>query len=121
MSRTVSRTTLLCPRASRESHVGPAISMSPSKASPRIHETMNKAASHLAIGLIALACQAAVAQSTDPLKDAVQRAISTNPEVTARLNAFRAATDEVDVAKGDRKSTRLNSSHSQQSRMPSSA
>ncbi|NRT55985.1 TolC family outer membrane protein [Sphaerotilus uruguayifluvii] len=61
---------------------------------------MNKAASHLAIGLIALACQAAVAQSTDPLKDAVQRAISTNPEVTARLNAFRAATDEVDVARG---------------------
>ena len=61
---------------------------------------MNKAASHLVIGLIAFACQVAVAQSTDPLKDAVQRAITTNPEVTARLNAFRASTDEIDVARG---------------------
>ncbi|WP_223210533.1 TolC family outer membrane protein [Leptothrix cholodnii] len=41
-----------------------------------------------------------MAQVTDPLKDAAQRAISTNPEVTARLNAFRAAVDEVDVARG---------------------
>ena len=31
------------------------------------------------------------------------------------------APDEVEQVKGDRKSTRLNSSHSQQSRMPSSA
>lgn len=58
------------------------------------------------VGLIALACHlaimpaAVVAQVADPLKDAAQRAISTNPEVTARLNAFRAAVDEVDVAKG---------------------
>ena len=61
---------------------------------------MNKAASPLVVGLIALACQVALAQSTDPLKDTVQRAISTNPEVTAKLNAFRAAVDEVDVARG---------------------
>lgn len=61
---------------------------------------MNKAASPLVAGLIALACQVAFAQSTDPLKDTVQRAISTNPEVTAKLNAFRAAVDEVDVARG---------------------
>lgn len=61
---------------------------------------MNKAAPHLVIGLIALASQVAFAQSTDPLKDTVQRAISTNPEVTAKLNAFRAAVDEVDVARG---------------------
>jgi outer membrane protein, adhesin transport system len=61
---------------------------------------MNKAASPLVVGLIALACQVAFAQSTDPLKDTVQRAISTNPEVTAKLNAFRAAVDEVDVARG---------------------
>lgn len=61
---------------------------------------MNKAAPHLIIGLIALACQVASAQSTDPLKDTVQRAISSNPEVTAKLNAFRAAVDEVDVARG---------------------
>jgi adhesin transport system outer membrane protein len=61
---------------------------------------MNKAASHLVVGLIALACQVALAQSADPLKDTVQRAISTNPEVTAKLNAFRASVDEVDVARG---------------------
>ena len=61
---------------------------------------MNKAASPLVVGLIALACQGAFAQSTDPLKDTVQRAISTNPEVTSKLNAFRAAVDEVDVARG---------------------
>lgn len=61
---------------------------------------MNKAAPHLVIGLIALASQVAFAQSTDTLKDTVQRAISTNPEVTAKLNAFRAAVDEVDVARG---------------------
>ena len=61
---------------------------------------MNKAASPLVVGLIALACQVAFAQTTDPLKDTVQRAISTNPEVTAKLNAFRAAVDEVDVARG---------------------
>jgi outer membrane protein, adhesin transport system len=61
---------------------------------------MNKAASPLVIGLIAMACQVALAQSADPLKDTVQRAISTNPEVTAKLNAFRAAVDEVDVARG---------------------
>ena len=58
------------------------------------------------VGLIAFACHLAImpvaasAQVADPLKDAAQRAISTNPEVTARLNAFRAAVDEVDVAKG---------------------
>ncbi len=61
---------------------------------------MKKAASHLVVGLIALACQAAIAQPADPLRDAVQRAITTNPEVTAKLNAFRAAVDEVDVARG---------------------
>ncbi|MFM2053273.1 MAG: hypothetical protein RL456_1310 [Pseudomonadota bacterium] len=61
---------------------------------------MIKAASHLVIGMVALACQVAFAQTTDPLRDAVQRAISSNPEVTAKLNAFRAAVDEVDVARG---------------------
>jgi adhesin transport system outer membrane protein len=58
------------------------------------------------VGLLTVACHLALmpvvasAQVADPLKDAAQRAISTNPEVTARLNAFRAAVDEVDVAKG---------------------
>ncbi|MEY8877447.1 MAG: TolC family outer membrane protein [Leptothrix sp. (in: b-proteobacteria)] len=57
------------------------------------------------LGCIALACLltlgvSAQAQVADPLKDAAQRAITTNPEVNARLNAFRASVDEVDVAKG---------------------
>jgi adhesin transport system outer membrane protein len=65
----------------------------------RINETMKKISKQL-IGVIALACQAAIAQPADPVKSAVQRAISTNPEVTARLNALRAATNEVDAAKG---------------------
>lgn len=60
---------------------------------------MKQTSKHL-VGLIALACQVAIAQPVDPLKDAAQRAITTNPEVTARLNAFRAASDEVDVARG---------------------
>ena len=61
---------------------------------------MKKVAKHI-VSLIALAAsQAMFAQSTDPLKDAAQRAISTNPEVTAKFNAFKAAVDEVDVARG---------------------
>jgi outer membrane protein, adhesin transport system len=60
------------------------------------------------LGLLAACCQllfttAAVAQqqpTADPLREAAQRAISSNPEVTARLNAFRASVDEVDVARG---------------------
>ncbi|MGY0195125.1 TolC family outer membrane protein [Leptothrix sp. BB-4] len=59
------------------------------------------------IGKLALACQIAMVfpawsqgPAADPLKDAAQRAISTNPEVTARLNAFRAAVEEVGVARG---------------------
>lgn len=61
---------------------------------------MKKVTTHIT-GLIAMAaCQAVLAQSADPLKDAAQRAISTNPEVTAKFNAFRASVDEVDVARG---------------------
>lgn len=60
---------------------------------------MKQTSKHL-VGLVAFACQLAFAQQIDPMKDAAQRAISTNPEVTARLNAFRAANDETDVARG---------------------
>lgn len=38
--------------------------------------------------------------AADPLKAAVQKAIQTNPEVTARFNSFRAAENEIDVARG---------------------
>ena len=36
----------------------------------------------------------------DPLTAAVQSAITTNPDVTARYNAYRASVDAVDVARG---------------------
>ena len=53
---------------------------------------------------IALAAFALTAQAqTSPnngLSAAAQKAIDTNPEVTARLNALRAATDEISVARG---------------------
>ena len=42
----------------------------------------------------------ASAQTPDPLRDAAQKAILSNPDVTARFNAFRAAGNEVDVARG---------------------
>jgi outer membrane protein, adhesin transport system len=44
----------------------------------------------------------ASAQPSDALTDAVRRAIETNPEVTARLNAVRASIDAIDVARGGR-------------------
>ncbi len=43
----------------------------------------------------------AVALSNDALKDAAQKAISSNPEVTARFNAYRAATEGVSAARGE--------------------
>lgn len=38
--------------------------------------------------------------SAGPLKDAVQKAVNANPDVTARFNAYRAAADAVDAARG---------------------
>ncbi|HYR25386.1 MAG TPA: TolC family outer membrane protein [Aquabacterium sp.] len=56
---------------------------------------------------LTLACLSllAQAQSQPPvaapgMADAVQKAITSNPEVTARLNALRAASNEIDVARG---------------------
>ena len=56
----------------------------------------------LALAALTFTAQAAMAQATaaNGLAGAVQKAIDSNPEVTARLNALRAATNEVDVAKG---------------------
>jgi adhesin transport system outer membrane protein len=60
-----------------------------------------------ALALAALCCLAHAqtsasgsAPSADHLAGAVKKAIDTNPDLTARLNALRAATNEVDVAKG---------------------
>jgi adhesin transport system outer membrane protein len=49
---------------------------------------------------LALSCAFASAQTMDPLKEAARKAIETNPEVTARLNAYRASLSEVDAARG---------------------
>ena len=46
-----------------------------------------------------LAAAAASAQPSDPLRLAVEQAVNTNPEVTARFNAYRASVDAVDVAR----------------------
>ena len=40
------------------------------------------------------------AQGIDALRSVAQKAITTNPELTARMNALRAASDAVDVARG---------------------
>ncbi|WP_428423962.1 TolC family outer membrane protein [Methylibium sp.] len=47
-----------------------------------------------------LGASSVLAQTDDPLKAAAQKAIQTNPEVTARFNAYRAAGNEIDVARG---------------------
>lgn len=56
----------------------------------------------LTLAALTFTAQAAWAQAgtASGLAAAVQKAIDTNPEVTARLNALRAATNEVDVAQG---------------------
>lgn len=56
-----------------------------------------------ALSLVAAGCATAWAQQAggnDALRAAAQKAITTNPEVTARFNAFRAASNEIDVARG---------------------
>ncbi len=59
----------------------------------------------LALAALTFTAQAALAQAQPTgaatgLAGAVQKAIDSNPDVTARLNALRAASKEVDVAKG---------------------
>ncbi|MBC8056345.1 MAG: TolC family outer membrane protein, partial [Rhizobiales bacterium] len=46
-----------------------------------------------------LGAPAASAQPADPLRQSVERAVNTNPEVSARFNAYRASVDAVDVAR----------------------
>lgn len=65
---------------------------------------MKKATFQLGLTAIALATFALAAQAqtapTSGLAAAAQKAIDGNPEVTARLNALRAANEEVSVARG---------------------
>ena len=53
------------------------------------------------LGLLTLAASAALAQTSSPVAQSVQKAIEGNPEVAAKFNAFRASNDEIDVAAGD--------------------
>ncbi|MFL6700524.1 MAG: TolC family outer membrane protein [Vitreoscilla sp.] len=55
----------------------------------------------LGLTLLTLASGAALAQTTSPVAQSVQKAIEGNPEVAAKFNAFRASNDEIDVAAGD--------------------
>lgn len=54
-----------------------------------------------ALGTLALllATGTAFAQAADPLRTAVEKAVNTNPEITARFNAYRASLYAVDVAR----------------------
>ncbi|WP_119156443.1 TolC family outer membrane protein [Caldimonas tepidiphila] len=55
----------------------------------------------LSIASALLCCGAALAQqASDPLQLSTQKAIVTNPEVTARFHAFQAADHEIGVARG---------------------
>lgn len=54
----------------------------------------------LAMACSTLVCAHAQNVTAGSLADATQKAITTNPEVTARLNALRAAANETDVARG---------------------
>jgi adhesin transport system outer membrane protein len=54
----------------------------------------------ISFSLLTLASCAAMAQTTSPVAQSVQRAIEGNPEVAAKFNAFRASNDEIDVASG---------------------
>lgn len=69
-------------------------------APPSEESTLMKMTKPLTTLALALSCALASAQSMDPLKEAARKAIETNPEVTARLNAYRASLSEVDAARG---------------------
>jgi outer membrane protein, adhesin transport system len=52
------------------------------------------------VGVVASACVPAMAQSVGALKASVLKAITANPEVTSRFNAYQASQDEGRVASG---------------------
>jgi outer membrane protein, adhesin transport system len=54
---------------------------------------------HCALVLL-LAAGGAIAQTADPLKTTVEQAINSNPDVSARFNAYRASVNAVDAARG---------------------
>lgn len=50
--------------------------------------------------VLLMAAGGAIAQTADPLKNTVEQAVNTNPDLSARFNAYRAAVDAVDAARG---------------------
>ena len=50
--------------------------------------------------VLLVAAGGASAQTADPLKTTVEQAVNTNPDVSARFSAYRAAVDAVDAARG---------------------
>ena len=83
---------------------GPCFRGAGSVCAQETEDFVNKKTIKLSLSSLSLAILsvAAHAQSTQPtgLAAAVQQAINNNPDVTARLNALRAAANEVDVARG---------------------
>jgi adhesin transport system outer membrane protein len=66
-----------------------------------MNQSVRNALTSTALAAMCLAAQAqAPALPDNGLGAAAQKAISNNPEVTAKFNALRAATNEVDVARG---------------------
>lgn len=63
------------------------------------HKTIKLSLSSLSLAILSVTAHAQSTQATG-LAAAVQQAINNNPDVTARLNALRAAANEVDVARG---------------------
>lgn len=53
----------------------------------------------IALMLAAGAAGTVSAQTADPLRMTVEQAVNTNPEVTARFNAYRASVNAVDIAR----------------------
>ena len=63
------------------------------------NKTIKLSLTALSLAILSVTAHAQSAQPTG-LAAAVQQAINNNPDVTARLNALRAAGNEVDVARG---------------------
>ena len=69
-------------------------------ATPVTKEKLLKMYKLFAISVIASACAPAMAQNVGAIKASVLKAITANPEVTARFNAYQASQDETRIASG---------------------
>ncbi len=78
----------------------PAVAVEPTAAAPVMSAAPAPAPAVYDAPATVQEAAATPAFAAGSLADSVQKAISTNPEVTARLNALRAAANEIGVAKG---------------------